>query len=410
LPAAGNSTGNEEKGETPLASVADVNATTTINAAAVGNDTADDESVADLADDFQKILRSKQDGLSPEFKNQSPQEKYLRALSSLSKHSLTGMNDKGMAKAMHQMSRTPESWLQPYLQSMELDSTLASPHLVRELEDFSDCQDTRKYLGENMQLITFGEKVVAVTSPSFLKERATPSAMMRKCAENLIQARSLIDHGTDAREHDLKSEDRYNILANYFAMANPIGEGTHLSGSSIDSRVPTKKLECVDTDEGMERTPPPIVTCPFSLKEKLLALDDARAKGLNRLRSEFTSHENELLKMVHDDFDDEDAKSKKIHAVHEHAAGLANKAAKLLKTSHANKRQRLIQSVRVDELQCEMSRMVAEHEVVRQEVGTLQRAKQSTVGSEVAQVKKQFKAEMDQFEAKTAEHRKEGKG
>jgi hypothetical protein len=219
LPAAGNGTGNEEKGETSSTSVAGVNATTTINTAAVGNDTADNESVADLADDFQKIPRSKQDGLSPEFKNQSPKEKCLRALSSLSEHSLIGMNDKGMAKAMHLTSRTPESWLQTYLQSMEQDSTLASPNLVRDLEDFSDCQDTRKHLCENMQLITFGEKVVAVTSPSFLKEHAMPSAMMRKCAEDLIQARSLIDHGTNAREHDLKNEDRCNMLANYFAMA-----------------------------------------------------------------------------------------------------------------------------------------------------------------------------------------------
>ena len=96
----------------------------------------------------------------------------------------------------------------------------------------------------------------------------------------------------------------------------------------------------------METTPPPIVMCPFSLKEKLLALDDTQAKGLNRLRSEFESHENELLKMVHDDFDDEKTKSKKIHAVHKQTAGLAEKAAKLLQTSNANKRQRLIQSAR----------------------------------------------------------------
>jgi hypothetical protein len=317
LPAAGNGTGNEEKGETPVASVAaGVNATATINTTAVGNDTANNESTADLADDFQKILRSQQEGLSPEFKNQSPQEKYLKALSSLNKCSLVGMNDKGMAKAMHQTSRTPESWLQTYLQSMEQDSTLASPNLVRDREDFADCQDVRKYLGENTQLITFCEKVVAATSPSFLKEHVMPSAMMRKCAEDPIQARSLIDHSTNARECDLKNEDRHNMLANYFAMANPIGEGTRLSGSSVDSRIPTKKLECVDTDEGKERMPPPIVTCPFSLKEKLLALDDTQAKGLNRLRSEFAPHVNELLKMVHDDFDDEDTKSKKIHAKH----------------------------------------------------------------------------------------------
>jgi hypothetical protein len=165
LPAAGNGTGNEEKGETPLASVAGVNATATINTTAVGNDTVNDESIADLADDFQKILRSQQEGSSPEFKNQSPQEKCLRALSSLNECSFIGMNDKGMAKATHLTSRTPESWLQTYLQSMEQESTLASPNLVRDLEDFSDCQDTREHLGENKQLITFGEKVVAVTCP-----------------------------------------------------------------------------------------------------------------------------------------------------------------------------------------------------------------------------------------------------
>jgi hypothetical protein len=67
LPAAGNGTGNEEKGETPLTSV------------------------ADLADNFQKILRSQQEGSSPELKNQSPQEKCLRALSTLDDHSLMRM-------------------------------------------------------------------------------------------------------------------------------------------------------------------------------------------------------------------------------------------------------------------------------------------------------------------------------
>ena len=66
------------------------------------------------------------------------------------------------------------------------------------------------------------------------------------------------------------------------------------------------------------------------MKEKLLALDDTQAKGLNRLRSEFESHENELLKMVHDEFDDEETKSKKIHAVNKQTAGLAEKAVKLL--------------------------------------------------------------------------------
>ena len=224
LSVAENSTGNEETGATPLTSVDGVNAPTTID------DTADDEGIDNLADNFQKISRSNQDGLSPEFKNQSPQEKCLRAPTSLNKCSLTGMKDEELARAMHQTSKTPESWLLTYLRCMEQDSTLAPPSLVRDLEEFSDCQDTRKHLGENMQLTTFGDKVVAATSPSFIKEHAMPLAMMRKCAEDLIKARSLIDftptssNTEGTREHDLKSEDRCGTLANYFAVANPIGE------------------------------------------------------------------------------------------------------------------------------------------------------------------------------------------
>ena len=138
-----------------------------------------------------------------------------------------------------------------------------------------------------------------------------------------------------------------------------------------------------------------------------MALEDAQAKGFNRLRSEFQSHEDKLVNLVINDLDDEKEQSEKIAAVRKQAAGLANKAAKLLKTSNANKRQRPIQSARVDELQCEMSRIVAEHEVVRQEVDTQQRAKQSMVSSEIAQAQKQFKADIDQFEAKMAEHKRQ---
>ena len=57
-----------------------INATPATSAAAVGNDAAHAGSTADLAGNFQKILRAEQEGFSPEFKNQSPQEKHLRAL------------------------------------------------------------------------------------------------------------------------------------------------------------------------------------------------------------------------------------------------------------------------------------------------------------------------------------------
>jgi hypothetical protein len=71
LSATGNGTGNEEKGEIPLTSVAGVNAMPATSTTAFGNDTVNNESVADLADNFQKVLRSKEEGLSPELKNQS---------------------------------------------------------------------------------------------------------------------------------------------------------------------------------------------------------------------------------------------------------------------------------------------------------------------------------------------------
>ena len=51
--------------------------------------------------------------------------------------------------------------------------------------------------------------------------------------------------------------------------------------------------------------------------------------------------------------------------------------------------------------------MVAEHEVVRQEVDTQLQTKQSMVNSEIAQAQKQFKADIDQFEAKMAEHKRQ---
>jgi hypothetical protein len=192
--AAGNGTGNKGKSEIPLTSVAGLNAATVIDTTAVGNDTVNNGSVAELADNFQKILRSEQEGLSPELKNQSPQEKYLRALSTLEHHSLMRVTDRNMAKAIHQSSKTPESWLQTYLQSMVPESTLATAELVQDLKEFSECEDIRKYLDENMQLVTFGDKVVVVTSPGFLKEHVVPSAMMRQCAEDLIEKRTLFGY------------------------------------------------------------------------------------------------------------------------------------------------------------------------------------------------------------------------
>ena len=132
----------------------------------------------------------------------------MRALATLNKNSLMRMQNKDLAKAIHQTSKTPESWLQTYLQSVAQESTLASASLLQDLKDFSDCQDTRKYLDENLQFVTFGEKVVAVTSPGFLKEHVKPSAMMRKCSKHLIQARCLIDYNTEEGVYDLKDEDR----------------------------------------------------------------------------------------------------------------------------------------------------------------------------------------------------------
>ena len=42
-----------------------------------------------------------------------------------------------------------------------------------------------------------------------------PSAMMRKCAKDLIEKRTLLDYGTGETVYHLQDEDRYNILANY---------------------------------------------------------------------------------------------------------------------------------------------------------------------------------------------------
>ena len=129
LSAAGNGTDSKERGEIPWTSVVGLNAATTIDTTAVGNDTVNSGSVAELADNFQKILRSEQEGLSPELRNQSPQEKYLRALSTLEQYSLMRVADRNMAKAILHSSKTPESWLQTYLQSVAPESTLAPAEL-----------------------------------------------------------------------------------------------------------------------------------------------------------------------------------------------------------------------------------------------------------------------------------------
>ena len=354
--AAGNGTGNKEKGETPLTPVAGLNATTAIDTTAVGNDTVNNEHIADLAENFQKILRSEQKGLAPELKNQSPQEKYLRALSTLDNLSVLRMEDRDTAKAVFQASKTSESWLQAYVQSISPESTLAPAQLMQDLKDFSECQDIRKYLDENMQLVTFGDKVVVVTSPGFLKEHVMPSAMMRKCAKDLIEKRTLLDYGTKETCYFLQDEDRYNILANYFTTATAGGEegGVYYSGSRIRSRIETKDDSeidrgVIDTDMLNEDTSPSTLMVPFTLKEKLVALEVTQAKGLKSLRSEFQSHEDQLLKMVVNDLDDSKEQSEKIASVKKQTKELADKTIQLHKTSYANQRQRLIQSARVED-------------------------------------------------------------
>jgi hypothetical protein len=160
---------------------------------------------------------------------------------------------------------------------------------------------------------------VVVTSPDFLKEHAMPSAMMRKCAKDLIEARSLLDYNAGESEHYLQDEGRYNILANYFTVASTIEEegGTHFNGSRLRRRVRTKDndVEDADTNVAEETTSPPTLMVPFTLEEKLVALEDTQAKGLHRLRSEFQSHEDQLVKMVINDLDDEKEQPEKITAV-----------------------------------------------------------------------------------------------
>jgi hypothetical protein len=344
-----------------------------------------------------------QEGSSPGLKNQSPQEKRLGALATLNEDSLVRIQNKDVAKAIYHASKTSESWLQSCLQSMAQENALASASLLQDLKDFSDCKDVRKHLDENSQLVTFGRKVVAVTSPDFLREHAMPSAMMRKRAKDLIQARSLIDCGAGESDYDLQDEDRHNVLVNCFTMASTIEEegGIHLNGSRLDRRLRTEdNEEDADTNVAEEATSPPIMTSPFTLEEKLVALDDAQAKGLSRLHFEFQSHEDQLLKMVINDLDDPEDQSKKIAAVNEQTTELADKTVQLHKTSHASQRQRLIQSAHVDDLRCSMSRMVAECEVVCQEVDTLQRVNQSKVNSEIAQIQRQF-------EVTLTEHKKQ---
>ena len=179
------------------------------------------------------------------------------------------MKDKEMRKAINQASKTNESWLQTYLQSMAQENTLAPVKLVQDLKDVS------KHLDENIQFVTFEDKVVVVTSPDFLKEHVMPSAMMRKCAKDLIEARSLLDYNTEESEIYLQDEDQYNILVNYFTMASTIEEGNHLNGSRFDRRLRTEDNdEDTDTNVAEEPTSPPIMISPFTLAEKLVALDD----------------------------------------------------------------------------------------------------------------------------------------
>ena len=119
-----------------------------------------------------------------------------------------------------------------------------------------------------------------------------------------------MDYGTGESEYYLQDEDRYNILANYFTMASPSEED---KGDRISRRIRTKELDTEDTDTNVSEKAisPSTLIMPFTLEEKLVALEDTRAKGLKCLRSEFQSHEDQLLKMVVNDLDGEKEQSEK---------------------------------------------------------------------------------------------------
>jgi hypothetical protein len=135
-----------------------------------------------------------------------------------------------------------------------------------------------------------------------------------------------MDYGTGESEHYLQDEDRYNMLANYFTMARTSEEegGVHYSGSRIRRRIRTKDHfaedggvpEDADTNVLEEDTFPSTLMVPFTLKEKLVALEVARAKGLECLRSEFQSHEDQLMKMVVNDLDDSKEQSEWLRVAH----------------------------------------------------------------------------------------------
>ena len=189
------------------------NTSSTPSSAAVGNDT-DQDPVANLLEEFQKIMRSEQKGLSPEFAKQSPQEKYLRAMSLLDPYTIGRMEDRDNARALNQATKIEESWLHKYLDDFQLDSALAPAQMVLALEGIDDCKG-------NIQFVAFGEKVVAVTSPEFLIKNVKPAAMLRQVATDLIIARSKLDQVEgDDTEYQLTEQDHYNMLANHFSMVN----------------------------------------------------------------------------------------------------------------------------------------------------------------------------------------------
>ena len=80
-----------------------------------------------------------------------------------------------------------------------------------------------------------------------------------------------------------------------------------------------------------------------------MALEVTQAKVLKLLRSEFQSHEEQLLKMVVNDLEGEKEQSEKIAAVKKQTKELADKTVRLHETSYANQRQRLIQSAQVED-------------------------------------------------------------
>jgi hypothetical protein len=174
---------------------------------------------------------------------------------------------------------------------------------------------------------------------------------------------------------DLKDEDQRCVLANYFVVANTSEDDLE---TLLDSRQQAEGVPVINTTRVIPR-----VTKPFTVKEGLLSLENEQAKGLQRLRNEFKTNEGMLIAMAHDDFESTENQPAKKLFVRHHNAQLADKAAKLLETPHANKRQNFIRSAHVGDLQGSLPQMAAELEAKRQMTEALQHVQQSKVNSEV---------------------------